>query len=266
MTRDAFKKTIKKIFPPAIIIILLKIASVKNVFYFFPFLGQYFAFKRMNGGADKRFSLNFRNINPRLGEATENSGFDHHYIFHPAWAARILARLKPESHVDIGSTMSFATVVSAFMPVKFYDYRPADFSPLSGLKSDRADLLSLPFADNSVKSLSCMHVVEHVGLGRYGDRLDPEGDLKAIKELKRALAPGGSLLFVVPIGGRPQIQFNAHRIYSYDQIKNYFAEFELKEFSLIRDYAHGGGLALNANKEMSDEQEYGCGCFWFMKK
>lgn len=210
--------------------------------------------------------MSLRKANPRLGEATENSGFDHHYIFHPAWAARILARSNPEFHIDIGSTMSFAAFISAFIPIKFYDYRPADLSVLSGLESGKADLLNLPFTDNSVKSLSCMHVVEHVGLGRYGDRLDPEGDLKAIKELKRVLALGGSLLFVVPIGGHPQIQFNAHRIYSYNQIKSYFAEFELREFSLIRDYAHGGGLVLNATEETSNEQEYGCGCFWFIKK
>lgn len=220
----------------------------------------------MNSGLEQRLSLSLRKANPRLGEATENSGFDHHYIFHPAWAARILARSNPESHIDIGSTMSFAAFISAFIPIKFYDYRPADLSVLSGLESGKADLLNLPFTDNSVKSLSCMHVVEHVGLGRYGDRLDPEGDLKAIKELKRVLALGGSLLFVVPIGGHPQIQFNAHRIYSYNQIKSYFAEFELREFSLIRDYAHGGGLVLNATEETSNEQEYGCGCFWFIKK
>jgi len=45
-----------------------------------------------------------------------------------------------------------------------------------------------------------MNVVEHVGLGRYGEPLDPEGDIKAMRELRRVLAPGGSLLFVVPVG------------------------------------------------------------------
>jgi hypothetical protein len=36
-----------------------------------------------------------------------------------------------------------------------------------------------------------MHVVEHIGLGRYGEPMDEQGDLKAIEELKRVLAPGG---------------------------------------------------------------------------
>ena len=56
-------------------------------------------------------------------------------------------------------------MVSAFIPVEFYDYRPAELS-LSGLEFKHADLTHLPFADNSVESLSCMHVIEHIGLGR----------------------------------------------------------------------------------------------------
>ena len=109
-----------------------------------------------------------------------------------------------------------------------------------------------------------MHVVEHVGLGRYGDPIDPEGDLKAIAELIRVLAKGGNLLFVVPIG-KPKLMFNAHRIYSYSQIVSYFEELELVEFSLIPDSIETGGFIHNATQEMADSQIYGCGCFWFRK-
>jgi hypothetical protein len=63
-----------------------------------------------------------------------------------------------------------------------------------------------------------MHVIEHIGLGRYGEALDPDGDLKAIRELVRVLAAGGNLLVVVPVG-RPRIQFNAHRIYDYVEFR-----------------------------------------------
>ena len=124
--------------------------------------------------------------------------------------------------------------------------------------------MAMPFADNSVESLSCMHTVEHVGLGRYGDTMDPSGDIKAISELKRILAPGGSLLFVVPIG-IPKIEFNAHRIYSYAQIIEYFSDVELKEFSLIPDNAFDVGIISNASSDLADAQEWGCGCFWFTK-
>jgi SAM-dependent methyltransferase len=162
--------------------------------------------------------------------------------------------------VDVSSSLYFCALVSAFVPIKFYDFRPADLR-LTNLSSGRADLLVLPFTDASVHSLSCMHVVEHVGLGRYGEPLDPNGDLKAIAQLRRVLAPGGSLLFVVPVG-KPKIKFNAHRIYSYAQIIKAFPDLQLREFALIPDNPHEG-LIEDGAAQKADEQKYGCGCFWF---
>ncbi len=106
-----------------------------------------------------------------------------------------------------------------------------------------------------------MHTIEHIGLGRYGDPLDAKGDLKAINELKRVVKPGGDVIFVTPVG-RSRIEFNAHRIYSFEQINEYFSPFKLIEFSLVPD---AGGLIENAPPELIKEQEYGCGCFWFRK-
>ncbi|MBP2677390.1 MAG: hypothetical protein H6Q82_455, partial [Deltaproteobacteria bacterium] len=127
-----------------------------------------------------------------------------------------------------------------------------------------ADLLALPFEDCSIPSLSCMHVVEHVGLGRYGDPLDPDGDLKAIAELKRVLSVGGTLLFVVPVG-KPKIMFNAHRIYSFEQVVDSFREFTLEECALVPDNPRDGGLIVNPGKRMVEAQSYGCGCFRFTR-
>lgn len=109
-----------------------------------------------------------------------------------------------------------------------------------------------------------MHVIEHIGLGRYGDPLDPEGDLKAVMELKRVAAHGGTILFVVPIG-KPQIIFNAHRIYSYDMVMSMFDGFELKDFSMVPDNGEKVGLIPKADPAFADKQSYGCGCFWFVK-
>lgn len=210
-----------------------------------------------------RFTILWKDRQPCLNDKTLVTSFDRHYIYHTAWAARILAKTKPKLHIDISSSLYFSSIISAFTPVKFYDYRPADLN-LSNLLSRKADLISLPFKDNSISSLSCMHTVEHVGLGRYGDPLDPEGDLKAISELKRVLAPGGSLLFVIPIG-KPKIVFNAHRIYSYNQIIEYFSDLKLKEFALIPDDPKDGGLIVNPSNKLLNKQSYGCGCFWFKK-
>lgn len=226
------------------------------------FFKNYLHFKKLSKN-DNRFQISWKSRRPYLKEKTSYSKFDSHYIYHPAWAARILAKTKPESHIDISSTLYFCSIASAFIPIKFYDYRPANLI-LDNLHSGKANLLSLPFESNSIKSLSCMHTVEHIGLGRYGDPIDPKGDLKAIAELKRVLAPDGNLLFVVPIG-KPKIIFNAHRIYSYDQIRKYFSELKLQEFSLIPDDADKRGIIKNASRKEADKQNYGCGCFWFKK-
>lgn len=220
---------------------------------------QYFKFKRLN--PDRRFPIRFSDFHPQLRDRTVKTGFDRHYIYHTAWAARKVAAIKPDFHIDISSLLYFSGIVSAFVPVKFYDYRPAEVT-LPGLESAHADLLSLPFDNTSVQSLSCMHTVEHVGLGRYGDKMDPDGDLKAISELKRVLAVGGSLLFVVPVG-QPRIEFNAHRIYSYEQVMEYFAGLELAEFMLIPEKS--GSPIYGATAEQVAAEKYACGCFWFKK-
>jgi len=237
------------------------IKKIKKIALFPLIIGDYFAFKkaaRSNG----RFTVNLDNVHPCPFDKTMLTGFDRHYVYHTAWAARKVSEIKPAFHVDISSSLYFSSLISAFVPVKFYDYRPADLQ-LSGLSSEQGNLLHLPFADNSIMSLSCMHTVEHVGLGRYGDPIDPDGDLKAIKELKRVLAPGGSLLFVVPVG-KPKIEFNAHRIYSYDMVRDYFSDLELKEFSLIPEKS--GSIIVNATAEQTNREVYGCGCFWLVKK
>lgn len=228
------------------------------------YLRDFAKFWVISATASERFSVRWTDRFPCLKDKESCTSFDSHYVYHPAWAARILAESKTRQHVDISSTLHFCTLVSAFLSVKFYDFRPAELH-LPGLTSEVADLLALPFSNNSIDSLSCMHVVEHVGLGRYGDRLDPGGDLTAISELKRVVSKGGSLLFVVPISGKPKILFNAHRIYNYEQITGYFEGFELKEFSLIPDNNPGRGIISHATKEQSDAQNYGCGCFWFIK-
>jgi SAM-dependent methyltransferase len=260
MKRKTIKKIYKKFnfifrwFDPLIDLRKL-IFSIPNYLRFFVDLGKYIR-------KDNRYSLKIKDIYPCIHDKSKFTGFDRHYIYHPAWAARILKETKPDFHIDISSSLHFCSIVSAFIPVKFYDFRPAKLN-LSNLTSEHADLVNLPFESNSIQSLSCMHTIEHVGLGRYGDPIDPDGDLKAISELKRVLGPNGNLLFVVPVG-KPKIMYNAHRIYSYDEVFEYFKDLVLNKFSLVPDDKELGFIN-NATKEIADVQNYGCGCFWFKK-
>jgi len=229
----------------------------KRIVRFFSFWSEFFRF-RSKSSPERPAHLG--DTYPCLSDKVKQTPFDHHYIYHPAWAARILAKTKPQEHVDISSILYFGTMLSAFVPVKFYDYRPATIN-LSNYNAGAASLEALPFESNSIASLSCMHTIEHIGLGRYGDPIDPQGDIKAIEEIVRVLKPGGDLLFVTPVG-KPKIEFNAHRIYSYEQIISYFSGLTLQNFSLIPDQ---GGLIENADPTMVAAQDYGCGCFWFKK-
>lgn len=234
------------------------IRKLKNSFLY---KKEYAIFKATDG---QRFAVRDKNKHPCLDDKGRTTNFDKHYVYHTAWAARKLKEISPDHHIDISSYTYFSTLVSAFIPITFYEYNPAVID-LDNLTHEHTDITKLPFADNSVLSLSSMHVVEHIGLGRYGDKLDVEGDLKAIAELKRVVAKDGYLLFVVPIGGEAKIMFNAHRIYTYKQITEYFHNFELKEFALIPDKSDDG-IIINATQEQSDGQNCGCGCFLFKKE
>ena len=213
---------------------------------------------------ERRFRMVWKDREPLLYDSTAKTGFDEHYVYHLAWASRLLKEINPSEHIDIGSSIYFPAMMSSQYRIKYFEYRPPSIE-LDNLEVAKADLCNLSFSNESIKSLSTMHVVEHIGLGRYGDKLDYNGDLKAIKELIRVLKIGGHLLFVVPVG-KPKIIFNAHRIYSYEQILEYFSDLELKQFSLIPDEANQLGLILNATQTQSDKQNYGCGCFWFKKQ
>lgn len=222
------------------------------------FQKAYHQFKKLVN--DNRFSLNEKDLYPCLDDNTTNTNFDAHYVYHPAWAARIVKEINPEFHIDISSTLHFCSILSAFVKVKFYDYRPAKLN-LSNLSSDSIDLTNIFFEDNSLDSVSCMHTIEHIGLGRYGDPIDSLGDVKAINELKRITKNGGNLLIVVPVG-KPKIMFNAHRIYSFELINGLMDGFELVEFSMVYD---NHDFIRNANLEDVAKQNYGCGCFWYKK-
>jgi len=132
---------------------------------------------------------------------------------------------------------------------------------MAGLLNCSGDILNLPFADQSLSSISCLHVAEHVGLGRYGDPLNPDGTRLACAELQRVLAPGGDLFFAVPVG-RPRVCFNAHRIHTPEIIIDFFEGLNLVEFSGVHDDAT---FAERVSPGEFSNSIYACGMFWFCR-
>ena len=212
--------------------------------------------------ADGRFAPIRHDMFQCLKDDTPATGYDPHYVLHTGWAARKLAISAPEEHHDFGGSMYFVAIVSAFIKeFYFHDIRNPNL-PLRGIDYVPADLTALPFPDGAFSSMSCLHVLEHVGLGRYGDKLDPAGDRKAARELARVLHRNGELLIAVPMEEPPRVQFNAHRLYSYEQVLQLFSGLTLQEFSLI---TNDSKFIQHAHPSLLKNQKYACGCFRFTK-
>lgn len=224
-------------------------------------LPRYFAeWHRYNQLAGSRV-IRWQESYPCLTDWTAHTPFDPHYFYQAGWAARKLAKSVPAWHVDVGSSVMMISVISAFVPTMFVDYRPLK-AGVTGLFALAGDLLSLPFANDSVDSLSCLHVIEHVGLGRYGEALDPQGTAKAARELVRVLAPGGRLLLSAPVG-RERVQFNAHRIFAPETVLPMFDELELVDFAMVDD---SGRFRAHVGPAQASGCEHACGMFEFARE
>jgi hypothetical protein len=200
----------------------------------------------------------FVDLWPCLGDRVRKTPFDPHYFYQAAWLSRLLAKSQPPLHVDIGSRVTDIGVLSAHVPVIFVDYRPLHVQ-LPGLASLAGDITRLPFADKSLISLSSLHVIEHIGLGRYGDPIEPAGALKGLGELQRVLAYRGSLYLSTPVG-RERICFNAQRIVAPETIVAALPLLKLRRFSYVGD---DRALHADAPLEEAAQQDYGCGLFEF---
>ena len=206
--------------------------------------------------SDERLRL--KDSYPCLTDWLPSTPYDPHYFFQGAWLARCLAAVKPAQHVDIGSSVLTLSVLSAHVPTLFVDFRPLKVD-ISNLQCVAGNVVSLPFANAALQSLSCMHVLEHIGLGRYGDPVDPDGSRKAAAELARVLSPGGKLYLTVPVG-RSRICFNAHRVFAPQEIPSMFPGLHLINFSWVDDH---GYYHESAQPQDASTDEYACGLYEF---
>ena len=223
---------------------------------YFGFINDMIAYQRRSGAEEIKLGDTY----PCIHDKTQTTPFDAHYFYQDIWAFKKIQETMVRSHVDVGSRVDFIGFLTSITRVTFIDIRPLRAN-LENLNSKKGSILAMPYENDSVESLSCLHVAEHIGLGRYGDPLDPSGTKKACKELSRILAIGGNLYFSVPVG-MPKLCFNAHRIHSPTQILQYFSNLELAEFSGIDD---NGNFRKNIDPSALKGSSYACGLFHFVK-
>lgn len=249
-----------------------KIKLIRNTYFLYRTLGQFLKFKpfllfKQYIWFFKELKIlkklgenqNFKTVEyfPCLFDNISHTPLDATYFFQDSWAAKKIFDLKPQHHYDIGSSAKTIGILSQFVPITMIDIRPIELE-LPNLFFKKGSILNLPYEDNSIDSLSSLCVVEHIGLGRYGDPLDPFGSEKAIKEIKRVLAVGGVVLFSVPVDSENKIYFNAHRAFTREYLLSLFLDMELLE----EKYHYGTKMYDNYDSKKG----FGTGLFMFKKR
>ncbi len=209
-----------------------------------------------------KFPLRIASLLPALADRYDSAGAMGHYFHQDLWAACHIHAHRPSSHFDIGSRIDgFVAHLLVFMPVTVVDIRPlrSEVAGLSFIQDDATSLRS--FADDSLDSLSSLHAVEHFGLGRYGDRVDPHASFTMMRTLVRVLKPGGRLYFSVPVG-RERLEFNAHRVFAPRTVIDGLAPLRLVSFAAVDDT---GSMRDPCTPAEFEAAEYACGLYEFTK-
>jgi hypothetical protein len=110
--------------------------------------------------------------------------------------------------------------------------------------------------------------LEHFGLGRYGDPIDPKGYETGLHNIAKILRSGGVFYLSVPVGNE-RVEFNAHRVFDPNTIvgaaeKN---QLRLRDFALFS--ADNGLIEMDATHETLSsigQSRYGLGIFTFIKE
>ena len=218
-------------------------------------------FRRLSGGAAPTLGK----LYPCLHDWVEASGCAAGAYFHQdLFVAQRVFAAKPRRHIDIGSRVDgFVAHVATCREIEVIDVRP-NRSSAKGIVFHSADILDPAFDWRQVAdSVSCLHALEHFGLGRYADRIDPDGHIKGFQKLAALLEPGGTLYLSVPVGPE-RIEFNAHRVFPITAISALLnSDFDLIDFALVDDE---GELRLGLDVSSKAAQTnfgcwFGCGIF-----
>jgi hypothetical protein len=262
MNKSAFKRKAGAAVKPLARVLLnigidpRRITALRN----YPnYRAQHRQFRKLGGTITHRYPV----LTDYDAEAGTASG---HYFHQDLLVASFIHHRNPARHIDIGSRIDgFVAHVASFRNIEVMDIRALDNIGHQNIAFIKADLMDGEGVQSEMTdSVSCLHAIEHFGLGRYGDALDPNGHLKGFNNIIRMLKPGGTLYISFPIGRTNEVHFNAHRVFTSRDILGWALDgscLKLERFDFVDDR---GNLHKKVNVRAVDlDVSYGCGIYTF---
>ena len=191
------------------------------------------------------------------------------YFWQDLLVARKIFAARPQRHVDVGSRVDgFVANVASFRNIEVFDVRPIH-AEIPGVTFRQADLMqAAPDMKGYCDSLSCLHALEHFGLGRYGDPIDARGFERGFANMAALLKEGGVFYLSVPVG-IARVEFNGQRVLDPGTVMQLAGDNSLavRDLALIRE---GGKIELLAPEQvrLADvaRERYALGLFTFEKR
>lgn len=189
------------------------------------FMYEYMKFRSLSGE-----NVRFRPcLHDRGNEGGEAKG---EYFLQDLLVARCIFAKNPVRHIDIGSRVSgFVAHVASFRAIEVFDVRP-NGAKVPGIEFRQTDMMFNKTSVERCDSLSCLHALEHFGLGRYGDPINPGGVREGFGVMADMVQAGGRFYLSVPIG-RPRVEFNAHRVIDPREVMDLATKYKFQLVELI---------------------------------
>jgi Caenorhabditis protein of unknown function, DUF268 len=210
------------------------------------------------------------NIYPILSDWSDQAGDASGAYFHQDLVvARRIFEARPDRHIDVGSRFDgFVAHVAVFREIDVVDIRPMR-SAIRNVRFLQANLMQgSPDLAASTDSLSCLHALEHFGLGRYGDPIDPSGHLKGFRSLIEILKPNATFYLSFPIG-RPVVEFNAHRVFEPEEVLSWAGSelLNLERFDYVDDQGDlHEDVLIGRIGDQCAKLTHGCGIYTFRRR
>lgn len=214
----------------------------------------------------ENFAIQDEYLYPVIEDKYAAAGTIGNYFWQDLWAAKLILDSKVKEHFDIGSRLDgfIAHLLAAKLDVTMIDVRefPGEVEGLHTIVDDATTLHQVE--DDSIMSLSALCSLEHFGLGRYGDPIDPEACFKCFANIQKKMKQGGHLYISVPIG-KEKVHFNAHRCFYPQTIIDSFEQMKLLEFSCTAEGKIEYNVEIHKYDEAVDDGNYRYGLFHFIK-